>query len=279
MARARNIKPGFFLNDELAECSRDARLLFIGLWTIADREGRLVDKPKRIKLEVFPYDNDVDCELLLGQLALKGFIVRYSVGADNFIEIPKFKKHQTPHFKEKQSEIPANTLSPGQAPDKPSASLGQNSVEHPLNPESGYLNPESGILNEDNGSLVEACDKPETSLGQAPDSLNRPPISFSKHGQSREFLESWNAWKMKQQANDPARRMMDEWTEKQQLKMLEHFETWEAIQVVDFSASRTKCANLITSGEHRTRASPKGVSPGVTFTPNAKTLNPNHGVM
>lgn len=278
MARARNIKPGFFLNDELAECSRDARLLFIGLWTIADREGRLVDKPKRIKLEVFPYDNDVDCELLLSQLESKGFIVRYVVGGDRFIEIPKFKKHQTPHFKEKQSEIPANTLSPGQALDKPSASTNPKPDEPPLNPESGYLNPESGYLNEDNGSLVEACDKPGASLGQAPDS-RKTPLSLSKHGRSVEFVESWTAWKMKQQASDPAKRMMCEWTERQQLKSLEHFETAEAIQVVDYSASRTKCANLITNGDHKTRASPKTISPGVNYTPNAKLLNANHGVM
>jgi hypothetical protein len=64
MARARNIKPGFFLNDELAECEPLARLLFAGLWCIADREGRLEDKPKRIKVEILPYD-DCDIDYLL----------------------------------------------------------------------------------------------------------------------------------------------------------------------------------------------------------------------
>jgi hypothetical protein len=55
VARSRNIKPGFFLNDELAECEPLARILFAGLWCIADREGRLEDRPKRIKAEVLPY--------------------------------------------------------------------------------------------------------------------------------------------------------------------------------------------------------------------------------
>ena len=41
MARARNIKPGFFRNADLAELTFEARLLFIGLWTLADSEGRL----------------------------------------------------------------------------------------------------------------------------------------------------------------------------------------------------------------------------------------------
>ena len=52
MARARNIKPGFFTNDELVELPFATRLLFIGLWTIADREGRMVDRPKKIKMEI-----------------------------------------------------------------------------------------------------------------------------------------------------------------------------------------------------------------------------------
>jgi hypothetical protein len=49
MARSRNIKPGFFTNDELAECHPLGRLLFAGLWTIADKEGRLDDRPKKLK--------------------------------------------------------------------------------------------------------------------------------------------------------------------------------------------------------------------------------------
>ncbi|SPP31372.1 hypothetical protein ARAF_0496 [Arsenophonus endosymbiont of Aleurodicus floccissimus] len=54
MVRARNIKPGFFSNDDLAECEALARLLFAGLWTIADREGRLEDKHRKIKVMVLP---------------------------------------------------------------------------------------------------------------------------------------------------------------------------------------------------------------------------------
>ena len=46
MARARNIKPGFFRNADLVEMPIEARLLFIGLWTLADRSGRLEDRPR-----------------------------------------------------------------------------------------------------------------------------------------------------------------------------------------------------------------------------------------
>lgn len=56
MARARNIKPGFFKNELLAEMPPEIRLLFMGLWCIADREGRFEERPKKIKMELFPCD-------------------------------------------------------------------------------------------------------------------------------------------------------------------------------------------------------------------------------
>jgi hypothetical protein len=109
MARARNIKPSFFTNDTLAECEPLARLLFVGLWTIADRSGRLEDRPKKIKAEVLPYDN-CDCEKLLSKLHNLGFILRYKVQNVSYIQIINFEKHQNPHIKESASTIPEPDL-------------------------------------------------------------------------------------------------------------------------------------------------------------------------
>jgi hypothetical protein len=103
--RARGIKPGFFTNEELAECSAFARLLFPGLWMLADREGRLEDRPKRIRGEVFPYD-DVDADALLSELEAHGFILRYEAGSQRFIQVVKFSAHQRPHGNERESKIP-----------------------------------------------------------------------------------------------------------------------------------------------------------------------------
>ena len=105
MARARNIKPAFFKNEVLAEMPMEARMLFIGLWTLADREGRLEDRPKRIKMELFPYDS-FDVDPMLSRLQEDGFLTRYDVGGVRFIQIENFVKHQDPHYKEKASEIP-----------------------------------------------------------------------------------------------------------------------------------------------------------------------------
>lgn len=106
MARARNIKPGFFKNEVLAELPFEARLLFIGLWTLADREGRLEDRPKRIKAELFPFDG-FDVDSMLSRLQSDQFLTRYTVDGARFIQIENFVKHQDPHYKEKASEIPA----------------------------------------------------------------------------------------------------------------------------------------------------------------------------
>ena len=105
MARSRNIKPGFFLNDLLAEIEPLGRLLFAGLWTIADREGRLEDRPKKIKAAVLPYD-DCDVDHLLNELSKRDFIIRYEVNGEKYIQIVKWEKHQNPHYKEVKSEIP-----------------------------------------------------------------------------------------------------------------------------------------------------------------------------
>ena len=105
MARSRNLKPDFFENEELVECEFWVRLLFAGLWTLSDREGRLEDRPKRIKMKIFPADN-VDVEKGLSDLSAKGFVRRYEVENIKIIQVVNFLKHQKPHHQEKKSTLP-----------------------------------------------------------------------------------------------------------------------------------------------------------------------------
>ena len=100
MARTRNLKPAFFKNEDLAECDPIVRLLFAGLWTLADSEGRLECRPKRIKAELFPYDH-CDVDAMLAQLASLGFVLVYEVEGKKYLEIPTFSQHQHPHHSEK----------------------------------------------------------------------------------------------------------------------------------------------------------------------------------
>lgn len=132
MARKRFTKPGFFSNEELAELAPEVRLFFIGSWCWADREGRLEDRPKRLKANIMPYDN-IDINIALDQLQEKGFILRYitQVKGEIFkaIQILKFTNHQDVHVNEQASIIPApvlNCASTVQAPDKHGACTSLN---------------------------------------------------------------------------------------------------------------------------------------------------------
>ena len=151
--RARNIKPSFFSSPDLGECSPVSRLCFAGLWCCADREGRLLDRPKFIKAQVFPYDS-IDVEPLLVELERFGLVERYEVGDVKVIAIPKFAKHQRPHVKEKPSDLPAKPVGYEQARTQVGASTDLGDGEPALNPECGILNPECGIINDANPTQV-----------------------------------------------------------------------------------------------------------------------------
>ncbi|HAK7428751.1 TPA: hypothetical protein H2U36_003973 [Salmonella enterica] len=179
MARSRNIKPGFFTNDELAECSPYARLLFAGLWTIADKEGRLDDRPKKVKALVLPFDN-VDCDELLQQLHQRKFINRYQVNGEGFIQISNWKKHQNPHCKEAASEIPApveNNYSTGQEQCKDDKEEDKNGTELTQLIENDEVQEKhyASTVQEP----VENNLNPADSLNLIPDSLNLIPDSLS----------------------------------------------------------------------------------------------------
>jgi hypothetical protein len=172
--RARNLKPDFFLNEKLAEVSAHERLLFIGLWCLADREGRLEDRPKRIRAAVFPYE-DVDVDSMLDRLHQAGFLIRYQVDQDQYIALPNFLKHQSPHSREMASVIPPpwqpNRVNapaqPGQCPTTqtmPEHDLGRQDVPS-CPPDSPFLIPDSLIadsplLIEDSPLLIASAAEP-----------------------------------------------------------------------------------------------------------------------
>lgn len=105
MPRIRSLKIGFFQDEVLCDLSPWHRLLFSGLWVIADREGRLEDRPRRIRAEIFPYD-DLDVEPLLADLTVHRFIDRYTVSGGKYIRVLNFHRHQLISRDEPASELP-----------------------------------------------------------------------------------------------------------------------------------------------------------------------------
>jgi len=111
MPRIRYLKPEFFKDEDVAALTLEARLCYQGLWILADKAGRLEDRPLRLKVEIFPYDG-IDIEKCLKQLSKVKphsglpFILRYKVEGQKYIQIINWDKHQKPHHTEKDSEIP-----------------------------------------------------------------------------------------------------------------------------------------------------------------------------
>jgi hypothetical protein len=107
--RIRSIKPEFFHHEGLFEAELETKLplrvAFAGLWCIADREGRFKWEPRRIGVQVLPYDG-VDFSRVLDALTTRGFVLKYRVGDEWFGCIPSFLKHQVINNKERASILP-----------------------------------------------------------------------------------------------------------------------------------------------------------------------------
>jgi hypothetical protein len=106
MARIRTIKPEFFTSEDIVSCSPLARILYIGLWCEADREGRMAWKPRTLKMRYLPGDS-CDLDALSKELIDAEMIAIYEVDGVVYAEIPTFSKHQVINNRESASAIPA----------------------------------------------------------------------------------------------------------------------------------------------------------------------------
>lgn len=96
MGRIRTIKPEFPKSETIGSLSRDARLLFVQLWTEADDAGRLRGASRLLASLLYPYDEDAPAliEGWLSELADKGCIRRYEVKGNQYLEIANWLEHQ-----------------------------------------------------------------------------------------------------------------------------------------------------------------------------------------
>ena len=92
--RIRSIKPEFWKSEKMAQMSRDVRMLFIGLWNLADDFGRFRAHPSLVKGEIFPYDDDADVAGWLLELVKAGVVVLYTVNGQRYGFVRNFAEHQ-----------------------------------------------------------------------------------------------------------------------------------------------------------------------------------------
>lgn len=137
MARRRFLHPGFFHDECLVTLDPIVRLLFAGLWCLADRDGRLEDRPVRIKMQLFPVDH-VDVEAALCALADGGLVSRYIAAGRQYLEIKNFGRYQTPHPNERGSGIPGPPSSAnGTSPDDNGVHAGTDGTRQEYQGETG----------------------------------------------------------------------------------------------------------------------------------------------
>lgn len=94
--RIRTIKPEFWASESMGRLSRDVRLVFIGLWSLADDHGRFRADPRFIAGQLFPYDDDgvAIVSRALASLRECSSIVLYEAGGSKYGAICHWRDHQ-----------------------------------------------------------------------------------------------------------------------------------------------------------------------------------------
>lgn len=167
MARLRTVKPEYWTDEHVGQCSMPARLLFIGTWNFADDHGGLSRSAKQLKAQIFPYDN-IDCEPLIQELLNAGLLVEYEVDGKKYLHVRGFRKHQKvekpaapriPKYEEQWRSSGNSPNPPGDSPSPRGSSLGigdeTSGVETRRNGESSSLLDESKRCGEMSAALRE----------------------------------------------------------------------------------------------------------------------------
>lgn len=96
VARIRTIKPEMPHSETLGKVSREARLLFVNLFTIADDEGRARASSRLLASLLYPYDDDAPhlMDDWLSDLNRVEAIRLYEVDGVRYLDIPKWLEHQ-----------------------------------------------------------------------------------------------------------------------------------------------------------------------------------------
>ena len=97
MARIRCVKPEFWDDQKMAMISRDARLVYIGIWNQSDDYGICRANPIFLKNKIFPHE-EISLKQFSGWLeelkALKR-VKPFSANGESYLFLPHFKYHQS----------------------------------------------------------------------------------------------------------------------------------------------------------------------------------------
>lgn len=84
-------------SESLGQCSRDARLTFFYLLTVADSHGRMRDNARELLAGTYPDDENVTAEMLgcwVDEIVHSGVLHRYEVDGRTYLHFPKWDDYQ-----------------------------------------------------------------------------------------------------------------------------------------------------------------------------------------
>jgi len=119
MARIRTIKPDFFTSEQISECSRDARLLFIGIWNFCDDAGIHPVSYKQLKMQIFPGDDCLIDEIKgwVDELLREKLLIEYEVSSKRYWQVTGWhhQRIEKPSFKYPNPSVINSTTNDGKS--------------------------------------------------------------------------------------------------------------------------------------------------------------------
>ena len=112
MARRRWIDPSFWDDLAIAKLKPIERLFFIGCFSNADDEGRLIGNPSYLRATIFKYDDmslEEVTEIRDGVVAMSSNLILYRASDEEYLAFRTWSKHQKPNYP-KESQHPAPPL-------------------------------------------------------------------------------------------------------------------------------------------------------------------------
>lgn len=268
MARIRTIKPEFCTSEQVAECSPNARLLFVLMWMFCDDAGRHPANCKRLKMECFPGDAFTDKQMksMVDELTNAGLLSEYTFENQAYWQVTGWK-HQ-------RIDKPSFKYGPLDKSGFPSPiSTDSTTIRRPFDESS----PPEGNGRESTGMEGNGVD----SICGVAESSATPPEA-AKSGFSF-LLADGSIWELL------AQKMHEYETSFPELDLDQEFRA--AGQWLRDNPRRRKTRTGMPTflGSWLTRSQNKGgasvrqtikaSSAGITYDEKAKLFNPNHGVM
>lgn len=100
MPSRRMIDPAFWRSESMAQLTESQRLLFIGIISNADDQGRMKAHAALIRSDVYPYDDKPlkEIEADLEQISEVGSVTLYNVNGRQYLQIPGWWEYQSPQW-------------------------------------------------------------------------------------------------------------------------------------------------------------------------------------